>query len=448
MSDNFKIDCFWDIMTEWQQCFDEGKDVECYRQTCETLRRKADEGITNELEDTARSITELMYSSKIRNDFSFEEPSDYDSIAKSRPNKRHSFKNSLSDNQIRSKIKGAWTGRIAGCLLGKPIEGWRREGLYELLKTADNFPLNRYITKKSFEHSEELIKKFNIWLDHCWADNLNGFAPVDDDTNYTTFSLKLLEHFGRDFTPQNVLDSWLSWIPAYNTFTAERIAYRNALLGLRPPESAAFFNPCREYIGAQIRGDMFGYVNIANPEKAAEMAWRDASISHVKNGIYGEMYIAAMIAAAAVCDDIRTVIEAGLDEIPAKSRLRHDIDSVIGWYESGLDAYEIMEKIHQCYDEHTMYGWCHTNSNAMIVTMALLCGEKDFGKSICFAVHSAFDTDCNGATVGSIIGIMNGIEAIPEYWSAPFEGKLATSVMDYTFTDVDTLTEHTIKFIQ
>ncbi len=150
------------------------------------------------------------------------------------------------------------------------------------------------------------------------------------------------------------------------TCTAERVAYRNAAQGLTAPATATWRNPFREWIGAQIRGDFFGYICPGDPERAAALAFRDASVSHVKNGIYGEMFIAAMLAAAAVCDDVMTVIEAGLDEIPEKCRLRRDVEKVLAWRREGLSAQQVMEEIHRCYDEHSAHGWCHTNSNAMI----------------------------------------------------------------------------------
>ena len=130
------------------------------------------------------------------------------------------------------------------------------------------------------------------------------------------------------------------------------------------------------------------------------MAFRDASATHVKNGIYGAMFVAAMLAEAAVTDDVMKVIRAGLSVIPEKCRLRDDIERVIAWHAEGLDAGAITDRIHSVYDERSQTGWCYTNPNAMIVTMALVTGGGDFGKSICTAVQAAFDTDCNGATVG------------------------------------------------
>ena len=171
-------------------------------------------------------------------------------------------------------------------------------------------------------------------------------------------------------------------------------------------------NPAREWIGAQIRGDYYGYINPGDPETAADMAWRDASISHIKNGIYGEMFVSAMLAAAAVTDNIEEIILSGLSQIPNTSRLYEAIMQIINNYKNNVSAEQCFKEIHKKYDEYNGHDWCHTISNASIVTASLLYGGGDLGKSICMAVQTGFDTDCNGATVGSIIGMITGFEKI------------------------------------
>ena len=178
------------------------------------------------------------------------------------------------------------------------------------------------------------------------------------------------------------------------------------------------------------------------------MAWRDASISHVKNGIYGEMFISAMLALAATTTDLKSIIAYALNEIPPKSRLRQDVMSVVTAYENGVSEEDVFKSIHEKYDEYTAYGWCHTNSNAMIVAAALLYGEGDFGKTVCLAVQTGFDTDCNGATAGSIFGLAYGRDAIPEYWTKPFKGRLYTSIFGADSVMIEDCVEKTLKHIE
>ena len=251
---------------------------------------------------------------------------------------------------------------------------------------------------------------------------------MDDDTNYTVLASVLVDRYGVDFTPWDVSRVWLDYQPKNAYCTAERVAFRNFVMGYNPPESAIYKNPYREWIGAQIRGDYFGYINPGNPELAAEMAWRDASISHIKNGIYGEMFAAAMIAEAAVCDDIREIVESGLGQIPATSRLTEDVKSVLAMYDDGKSVDDCFAFIHEKWNEYTDHGWCHTISNAMIVTAALIYGGGDYTRSIGLAVQTGFDTDCNGATVGSVLGMRNGFAALPSEWYEPIGDKLATSI--------------------
>lgn len=429
-----------DMITEWEQCLDEGRDVASLKALCEEISRRG-----AAWDDVADQTAKQMQNAPMRADYAFDEPSDYAEILAARPEKRHALAKADPDT-MREKLWGAWTGRIAGCLLGKPVEGMRRPQLYTLLRGTDNYPMHKYITKGEF--TEQLIADAHLNVNSTWADNIGGIEPVDDDTNYTVFGMKMIQCYGKGFTPADVMEGWMRFIPYLNLCTAERVAYRNGAMGLLPPQTATYQNPFREWIGAQIRGDFFGYINPGDTERAADMAWRDASISHVKNGIYGEMFCAAMIAAAAVTDDIMTIIEAGLDEVPEHCRLRRDVEKVIAWYREGLDREQIIEKIHETYNENTAHGWCHTISNAMIVTMALLVGEGDFGKSVCAAVQAAFDTDCNGATVGSIIGMRNGTAGIPAYWAAPFGGRLLTSIQDNNNVSVDELVDQTVAILK
>ncbi len=137
--------------------------------------------------------------------------------------------------------------------------------------------------------------------------------------------------------------------------------------GYAPPQSAIHKNPYREFIGTQIRGDYFGYIN-RNPELAAEMAFRDACISHIKNGLYGEMFVAAMLAVAATTNNLEEIIFVGLAQIPSTSRLYEGVTSIVNNFKLDKTQKECFDRIHEKYDEYTDYDWCHTIPNAMIVT--------------------------------------------------------------------------------
>ena len=80
------------------------------------------------------------------------------------------------------------------------------------------------------------------------------------------------------------------------------------------------------------------------------------------------------------------------------------------------------------YDEWDKHDAVHTISNAELVAAALLWGDCDYSKTICLAVQCGFDTDCNGATAGSIVGMMVGCDGIDKKWTDPICGLVNTSV--------------------
>jgi len=158
------------------------------------------------------------------------------------------------------------------------------------------------------------------------------------------------------------------------------------------------------------------------------------------------MWVAAMIAAASVIvpkeesvDDIKEVIQIALSEIPQKSRLFEDIKQVISWHEEGISYDDAVAHIHERWDEKNSHHWCHTNSNAQIVALGLLWSEHDFAKAICRAVQPCLDTDCNGATAGSVMGALLGAKKLPAKWIDPLNDTLDTSIKGYNKVKISEL---------
>ena len=427
------------LWVELVQSNEEGKDISAFEEIFRAAAKLPECEAKVKIADT---LFEVVLNAPTRDDYPYREPSDLETIKLLRPaGEKIGFGKPSGD--LYDKIYGGWVGRVCGCLLGKPIEGIRTNELHPFLKETGNFPMHRYILASDI--TDEIDKKFSWrFRGRCYPDTLEC-APVDDDTNYTVLALKLIERYGVDFTPWDVSRIWLD-LQSKNAYcTAERVAFRNFVDGYNPPESAIYKNPYREWIGAQIRGDYFGYINPGNPELAAEMAWRDASISHIKNGVYGEMFAAAMIAAAAVESDIKTIIRAGLAQIPEKSRLYESVEAIISLHESGADFDSASAFIHERWDEKSGHCWCHTISNAMIVAAALLWGSGDYGRSICMAVQTGFDTDCNGATVGSVLGVRGGFRSIPPVWYERLNDSLDTSIFGVGRVKLSEMAEKTLK---
>jgi hypothetical protein len=444
-----------DLKIEHAQCLDEGKDlsgVEAEFKALDVPEVQTDA----KLQARACKLMDKTLRLPIAKSYGFKEPSDLARIVRARKERPKLPKVSLDRGAMLAKAYGAWLGRCCGCLLGKPVEGRRRGQIEAYLKAQGRWPLNDYFSKTA----DQAVRQANQFPEPdnpCYAENITCMVE-DVDTNYTTVGLAIVEQKGGAFSPANVADFWLGNIPLYHLCTAERVAYRNLSNLIPAPgsdgkvagrfSSATFRNPYREWIGAQIRADFFGYCCPGDPQRAAEFAWRDACISHVKNGIYGEMWVAAMLAAAYLCDDVATVIRAGLGEVPFASRLHKDIQIVLEWHRAGMTYEQAVDAIHKQWDEAFNHHWCHTNSNAQIVAAALLWGGKDYGKTICYAVMPGFDTDCNGATAGSVLGMMLGRDGIPAAWSDPMRDTLLTGVHGYHNVKLADMAERTVQLIE
>lgn len=341
------------------------------------------------------------------------------------------------------RLRGAWWGRIVGCVLGKPVEKIPRRGIEEILRSTRRWPLDRYFTAAGLDPQVSRRWPWNkASRGTSLEENIAG-VPEDDDINYTLMALRLLENRGADFTADDVARGWLLDLPAGRAFTAERVALRNLLDGLTPPETALTRNPFREFIGAQIRTDLYGWVNPGRPRRAAEWAWRDASVSHSRNGRYGAMFVAAAGATAVTGADVTAILDAGAAAVPPQSRMAGAIR--LG-RELGAD------RAHQL-DPHGAYAaleaafpelhWVHAVNNIALVCFALTAGDGDFTRTLGLTVMGGWDTDSNGATVGGLLGATTGGRAIDDYWTRPLGSGLHTSIPGENGVGVDDLVART-----
>ncbi|WP_418959953.1 ADP-ribosylglycohydrolase family protein [Streptomyces tritici] len=348
----------------------------------------------------------------------------------------------LPHSELADRILGGWTGRIAGNMLGKPVERgdhWTPERIDRYLRLTDALPLTDYLPPPPAAGAEgfELRPEWP----QCVRGRIHGSCR-DDDVDYSILGLHLLETRGFAFTTEQVGEHWLLRLPYLQTFTAERTAYRNLANGLKPPLTATYDNPHQELIGALIRADVYGWTSPGDPRRAASLARRDAVLSHTGNGVYGAMWAAALIAAAFTASGPREALEAALERIPASSRLARAVRHAAALHDTGL-AWE--DALAELGAEYNRLGWIHTVPNAAVLTAGLLYGEGDFTRTIALTVRGGLDTDSNGATAGSVAGVLCGARRIPPQWSEPLQDRVRSAVFGFDGVRIGELAERTLR---
>jgi ADP-ribosylglycohydrolase len=342
---------------------------------------------------------------------------------------------------VPARIRSAWEGRVSGCQLGKPVEvlsmSQGRAALEAYLQEADALPLRDYVPLVE----GTLVERFGR---ACCRGQLMRAEP-DDDINYTVLALLLLEEKGAAFDTVDVARAWLRLLPAGVTWTAERAAYRTLLAQAGeyfPNGGEAGFdltecsdNEYNDWIGAQIRADLYGWVCPGRPALAADLARRDASLSHRGEGVHGATFVAALGAAIPATASLDAALEAALEQIP------HDgeVASAVRFGRELAGRADAVARLHERYADLSPV---HTLNNLALVVWALYSSDGDFGAAIGDAVAAGWDTDCNGATVGGLFGLTGA--PIPEAWTRPWAGRVGLGLAGHCELDLDELVDRTV----
>ncbi len=317
----------------------------------------------------------------------------------------------LNRDELYDKTFGCWLGKSIGGTLGMPLEG--QKGLFDL----------------------------------TYYDPVPDGAIFNDDLDIQLVWLRALQSFGPDVTTRELGEMWLKHVVYHwDEYGNARFSMRKGLL---PPVSGAFNNWFVDCEGSPIRSEIWAMMAPACPDVAARYAYQDAIIDHAGGeGVWGEMYLAALESAAFVVDDPHELIEIGLSLIPPDCRTALAVKDVLEWHRDGVSWTECRELL---LEEHGHYNPQDSPQNQGIVTLGWLYGEGDFGDSILKAVNCGEDTDCTGATLGSIMGIVHGADAIPSKWKDPVSAGIEVGWgivgLDYP-TDLHELTVQTLEMAE
>ncbi len=284
----------------------------------------------------------------------------------------------LPESIYRKKALGAWLGKAIGGTLGAPWEGCRGPLALSFYDPAPT----------------DMVPNDDIDLQVVWACRLaTDWKGV---VSYANFS-----------------DAWLRNIG----FALDEygVAKRNLARGVPAPHSGAFDNVFTDGMGAAIRSEIWALLAPGDPVTAARLARIDASVDHAGTGVHAEQFLAALEASLFETSDLGAAIRAGLAQIPADSRLARAVSDTARLCDAGEGFASVRSFVLR---EYGSDNFTDVTMNLPFEIAALLLGGGDFAKTICLAVNCGRDTDCTGATVGAIMGILDP-DSIPAEWLAP-----------------------------
>ena len=103
-----------------------------------------------------------------------------------------------------------------------------------------------------------------------------------------------------------------------------------------------------------------------------------------------------------------------------------------------INSADAVDQLHDYYEHLSPV---HTLNNLSLVVWAVCSSNGDFSRAIGDTVAAGWDTDCNGATVGGLLGLA-GLD-IPESWTSPWQGRVGLSLAGYSELSLDELVTRT-----
>ncbi len=395
-------------------------------------------GLLTEIKHLADSYDALAEMSRrianlpMRADWNYVEPNEladiFEQCAPDRPTKKLSTDSAES---FAPRVETAFLGAVCGCILGKPVEiDPKLEEMRRAAEACGEWPIRDYISEPFLE----ALGRRNDTAITTTRERIQYVTP-DDDLNYSVLGMMALEEYGLAFTKLNLLKLWQENLVSAFTWGPERtFLTRAALASLRYnsfdselynlEEWVTEWNPNDEACGAAIRVDAYAYATPGYPALAAELAWRDSSMTHRRTGIYASMFIAAAISTAFVADKPLDIFETALKFVPQHSRFYETMADCFAMVAKARDWLDGYNQIHQKYGQ---YGHCLLYQECGLLINSVRFAN-DVGDAFCKQVAQGCDTDSFAEISGSIAGAYFGPDGLADRWLAPFHDDFRTTL--------------------
>lgn len=320
-------------------------------------------------------------------------------------------------------------GKVIGVYAGRPFEGWWKDRLEAKWGFID-----RYVHKDQ-----------NVPL-----------VVSDDDISGTLTFVRALEDSGlyKDTPDEFFGDTWLNYLLEGKTIlwwggmghSTEHTAYLRLKAGMKSPQSGSIETNGKtvaEQIGAQIFIDGFGLVCPGDPQLAAKLARKAASVSHDGEAVNAAVVVAGMEAAAFVEKDMEKLLDIGVSLIPKNSLIAKLHRDVRAWCKKDGDWRKTYDRINEKYGYHIYGGNCHVIPNHALMVMAWSYAPNDFRKALAIVNTAGWDTDCNSANVGCLMALVVGLDHICDMYDYRSEmaDRIILPTADGTRSVTDCLTE-------
>ncbi|MBQ8410039.1 MAG: ADP-ribosylglycohydrolase family protein [Clostridia bacterium] len=322
------------------------------------------------------------------------------------------------------KMRGCWLGKNIGGTLGAPFE----------------------------------CKQGVVDLEYYTHDLSKGVLP-NDDLDLQLVWLIAVEEYGKKVDAEVLGNYWVSHIsPDWSEYGMGK---RNLRAGMLPSVSGTYHNTFYESNGAWIRSEIWACLAPGHPEIATKYAYEDAIVDHGGEGVYAEIFCAAMQSAAFTESDMEKIIDIGLSYIPEDCETARAVNFVRQLPETESDWKAARKKLMQAFpssfgerplpgealDPEIPFGEYGHDAPANIGLMLLghYYGGGDFSRSICITAGCCEDADCTAGTLAALYGIILGASGIDRKWTDPIGDEIKTKSVDVSKMKIPTVGELTAR---